>query len=103
MGLQEDRSGIRCFSGIGAGAILCAHDGSRAAAANRECQIRRDLGRAARTCLLLHGRTRKAPMTISRRTFCGAAAGAGLLSVAPATMVFGQTAEFRLKYGTAFP
>jgi TRAP-type transport system periplasmic protein len=42
-------------------------------------------------------------VTISRRTFCRAVAGAGLLSGAPAKTVFGQTAEFRLKYGTAFP
>jgi len=38
---------------------------------------------------------------ISRRTVCAAAAGAGLLRLAPAA--FAQAAEFRLKYGTGFP
>jgi TRAP-type transport system periplasmic protein len=42
-------------------------------------------------------------MMISRRTFCGGAGGAGLLSVARARPAFAQSAEFRLKYGTAFP
>src|SRR4051794_12329993 len=49
------------------------------------------------------GRNREAAVTLSRRTFCGAAAGAGVLSIAPTKLAFAQTAEFRLKYGTAFP
>src|SRR5204863_9983169 len=46
---------------------------------------------------------REAAVTLSRRTFCGAAAGVGLVPFAPVKQAFAQTAEFRLKYGTAFP
>jgi TRAP-type transport system periplasmic protein len=42
-------------------------------------------------------------MATTRRAFCKSVAATGLLSTMPVEAAFSQAAEFRLKYGTAFP